>query len=213
MIKNREETYWSQYYESGKAPEEPSLFAKYTLENYIKPGQALVEFGCGNGRDAHFFAENGIDVIAIDQCEGEIEELKKTNGQYKNLRYEAGDFTEMPDSDKKFDMVYSRFTLHSVTAEGQEKALEWSYRNLAPAGKLCIETRGQMNEIYGKGEPVLNEEDAFIYENHYRRFVDFNDFTQQIKSLGFAVLEVAEQSGFAPFQDTDYQFIRVIAQK
>lgn len=213
LTEGMDEMYWAEYYKSGAAPEEPSNFAKYVMGRHVNPGDSMLELGCGNGRDARFFSTNGVAVIAVDQCASEIDELVKTNGKHENLLYRAADFTDMSDSDKTLDVVYSRFTLHSVTAEGQARALEWSQRNLRQLGKICIETRGQKNELYKKGEPVPGQDDAYIYEGHYRRFVDFAKFQSDIKQAGFSILEASEETGFAPLGDTDYHFIRVIAQK
>jgi tellurite methyltransferase len=213
MRESTDEAYWAQYYETGVAPDEPSLFAQYVLGKYVHPGDSMIEFGCGNGRDARFFAANGIDVVAVDLCAPEIKELVEKNGTRPNLHYKIGDFTELEASEKSFDVVYSRFTLHSVNAEGQERALRWSQENLLKLGRLCIETRGQKNEIYKLGDSVEGEKDAFIYNNHYRRFVDFNEFKTEITETGLKIIEGSEQTGFAPFEDTDYHFIRVIAQK
>lgn len=209
----QDEVYWAKYYESRAAPEEPSLFARHVMKKHAKPGHSLMELGCGNGRDARYFSANGVEVLAIDLCESEIEDLIESNGRHKNLHYASGDFTNMPDGKKKFDLIYSRFTLHAVNAEGQQSTLEWSYRNLAKNGKLCIEARGQKNELYKKGTPVEGEEDAYIHDNHYRRFVAFEDIKNDLTRIGFKIVESAEQTGFAPFEYTDYHFIRIIAQK
>lgn len=212
MTQNQSAEYWEGYYKSGVAPETPSLFAKYVLDNYAESGDSLIELGCGNGRDARFFAANGVGVVAIDQCAEEIDILVGTNGQHPNLTFKTGDFTNLKDDGGKYDLIYSRFTLHSVTAEAQQRTLEWCKSNLAVGGKLCIETRGQKNEIYAKGEPVLGEKDAFVFEDHYRRFVDFDGFRDDIVNVGLSIIEAEESTGFAPFQDTDYHFIRAIAE-
>lgn len=208
--KTADELYWSNYYGSGVAPEEPSNFAKYVIDNHAKPADKIIELGCGNGRDARFFAASSLRVQAVDLCESEIEELAESNGA-SNLKYKSGDFTRLSDSEDKYDIIYSRFTLHSVDAEGQKRTLQWCKNNLAPSGKLCIEVRGQKNELYKKGEPVSGEDDAYIYENHYRRFINFDQFKNDLQTLGFEIIESAEKTGFAPFKDTDYHFIRVIA--
>ncbi len=207
-----DENYWSKYYSTRTAPEEASNFAQYVVERYAKVGQFMIELGCGNGRDARYFADNGVNVDAIDLCESEIEELNKNNGYHTNLQYRAGDFTSLEDTEDKYDLIYSRFTLHSVNAISQKSTLEWSARNLASDGRLCIETRGQKNELYRRGEPVSGEIDAYNYEGHYRRFVEFEDFKEEVTNTGLHILEAKEQKGFAPFKDTDYHFIRVIAE-
>lgn len=205
-------TYWEEYYESGAAPEQPSKFARYVRKNYAKKGDLLVELGCGNGRDARFFARHKLSVIAIDQCAPEIDP-RTVDDTKRRLRYAEADFTELPEAIAPYDLVYSRFTLHSVSAEGQARSLAWSARNLISGGRLCIETRGQKNELYQKGTPVDGEPDAFIYDDHYRRFVDLGKFVDEIESNKFKILEASEDAGYAPFEDTDYHFIRVIAEK
>lgn len=203
--------YWAQYYKNGVAPEEPSGFAQYIMEQYASEHESLVELGCGNGRDARFFARKGLSVVAFDQCAPENDERADASGS--NLVYATGDFTDLSDVTDSYDLVYSRFTLHSVSAEGQARTLAWSARNLMPGGRLCIETRGQKNELYKKGKVVSGEQDAFIHNDHYRRFVDFDKFVNEIESNELTVVEASEQTGYAPFQDTDYHFIRVIAEK
>ncbi len=39
------------------------------------------------------------------------------------------------------DVVYSRFTLHSVDAQGEKRTLKWVYDNLKTGGFFCIEVR------------------------------------------------------------------------
>lgn len=212
MTKSPEVEYWASYYQTGQAPTEPSKFAAYISEKYLQNTGQLIELGCGNGRDARYFASLGLGVVAVDICSPEIEVLSDSNTR-DNLKFEAGDFTRLPESNSRYDYVYSRFTLHSVDAEGQKRAIEWSSRSLKEGGLLCVETRGQKNELYRMGKPVEGEPNAFIYEDHYRRFEDFEVLQQQIESSGLKILEAAEDKGFAPFGDTDYHFVRVIAQK
>lgn len=212
MESARDRGYWADYYKRGVAPEEPSQFAHHVMDNYAKQQESLIELGCGNGRDARFFAHNKLAVIAVDQCEPEIEALSSVNPEHK-LDYVTADFTNLEDATLSHDLVYSRFTLHSIDAAAQARTLAWSYRNLADGGRLCIETRGQKNELYRKGEPVKGEADAFIHDGHYRRFVDFDEFTAEVEANKFNIVEASEKTGYAPFGDTDYHFIRIIAER
>lgn len=213
ITETRDEAYWSNYYKQGAAPEEPSLFAQHVKNQYLEPGQSLLELGCGNGRDAQFLANQGLKVTAVDQCASEINVLEAQNKENDNIHFETADFTELPDSESPYNAIYSRFTLHSVSSEGQKRALGWSARNLVPGGLLCIETRGQKNELFQRGDPVEGEQDAYVYEDHYRRFVKFEDFVRQIAATGFKLLEASEETGYAPYKDTDYHFIRIVAKK
>jgi len=204
--------YWEQYYLKQNAELMPSMFAHY-VANLLKNKHAdILELGCGNGRDSVFFAKQGHNVDAIDQCYNEICFLMNQYKNIENLDFICDDFTDMVD-DKLYDVVYSRFTLHSVSDEQEKHTLQWAYRNLKKDGLLCIEVRGQKNEIYKMGEAVENEEDAFIYNNHYRHFLNFNNLCDDLKKLGFFLDFAAEDKGFAPFNGQNETYIRVIARK
>ncbi|WP_370523450.1 hypothetical protein [Helicobacter winghamensis] len=78
-------------------------------------------------------------------------------------------------------------------------------------GIFAIEVRGYKNSLYRMGIPVIDEKDAFIFENHYRRFLNFDALLRELKD--FKIIYAREDVGFAPFADKDDYFIRVIAQK
>lgn len=207
----RDKHYWEQYYADQKIPFSPSLFSQYILERVLKTGDSLIELGCGNGRDAVYLAHHGIHVTAIDQCEQEIGFLAKKYGS-ENLKFLVGDFTELNNS-FKVDHVYSRFTMHSVTLAGQTNVLRWAADALPPGGRFYLEFRGKKNELFGLGDSVSGEDSAFIYENHYRRFIDIHDMIAQLIQNGFEISEATEQSGFSPYNNDDETFVRIIARK
>jgi cyclopropane fatty-acyl-phospholipid synthase-like methyltransferase len=206
-----DKNYWENYYKSTPVGEKPSLFAQFVLDNYLKSGESLIELGCGNGRDGIFFSENGLNVLAVDQCAEEIEALQDKSGK-ENLKFLSSDFTQL-DHENIFDNIYSRFTLHSISEEQENRVIDWSYKSLNKGGHIFIEARGHKNEIYKLGEKVQGEEHAYIYNNHYRRFVNKEDLVTKLRTTGFELIFEAEEKGFAPYENTDYTFMRVIALK
>lgn len=207
-----DKNYWENIYSKQSEGEQPSLFARHIAENYDIEGKSLIELGCGNGRDAIFFANKNAQVTAIDQCDNIIELLNYRFQKVDNLSFKCADFTCL-DNETKYDIIYSRFTLHSISKTQEYNVIKWAYRNLKPNGKLCIEVRGQKNEIYQVGTPVDGEPDAFILNDHYRRFIHFETFCKELESLGFKLDFAKEQRGFAPYKGTDETYIRVIASK
>ncbi|MDR1373062.1 MAG: class I SAM-dependent methyltransferase [Dysgonamonadaceae bacterium] len=199
MYKN----YWEQYYSNNRQSDSPSLFAQYICEKYAKDGQTVTELGCGNGRDAVWFAKNGLKVTAFDQCQDEMDYLSAQFKDTENISFEAKDFSSLPDMEKT-DLVYSRFTLHSVSQRKEHKTLLWASNNLKNGGHLCIEVRGTKNELYRQGQPVENEPDAFILDSHYRRFLDLETLRKNLETLGFDIVEAEEKAGFAPHNTTQH---------
>ncbi|MBO7201664.1 MAG: class I SAM-dependent methyltransferase [Bacteroidales bacterium] len=206
-----DKTYWEEFYAQQNAEYEPSLFAQFVAAK-IKANSKIIELGCGNGRDSVYFASKNFIIKAVDQCERQIEFMKAKYSNIKNIDFLTADFTALSE-ESKFDVIYSRFTLHSISKEQEDKVCTWAYNSLSTNGFFCIEVRGQKNEIYCKGNKVEGEEDAYIYNNHYRRFLNFDTFCNKLKTIGFALDYAEEKKGFAPFKGTDETYMRVIAVK
>ena len=73
-----DKSYWNKYYSKKLGVQEPSSFAVYALK-MMSDGDSILELGCGNGRDSFFFADNGIQVFALDQSKIVINQIKKEN--------------------------------------------------------------------------------------------------------------------------------------
>lgn len=201
--------YWNQYYKNRVCSTEPSPFAQY-VATLVDPGKQLVELGCGNGRDAVFFAQEGLNVTAFDLSQEAIAQLQGHN--IPHARFICGDFVNaevhQPES---YDYAYSRFTIHSINSSQEQVLLRNVYRGLRPGGKLFIEVRGIHDPLYGKGKLV--ERNAYFYDNHYRRFLVLDELVRTLEEDGFQVEYAQESTGFAPYGNDDPAVIRVVAKK
>ena len=112
---------------------------------------------------------------------------QKTNIQ-NNPHFLCGDFTQLDSFSfqQQFDCIYSRFTLHSINKAQQDKTLADCLKYCKEGGILAIEVRGEKNSLCGKGKAAEGETNAFIYDNHYRRFLNFTQTLQEIESLRFS---------------------------
>lgn len=202
--------YWNDYYKNRKLTQRPSFFAENILK-YLDKGKLLIDLGCGNGRDSIFFWQQGIQVIAIDSADIAMKQLK---AQYSNsdIQFISGDFVENEIYKKyKADYFYSRFTIHAITDWQQNLLLKNVYQCLKNNGILFIEARSVLDDIYGKGEPAGRN--AYIYEEHYRRFIVAGELENALESEGFTIISSEESRGFAPFEGTDPVILRMIAKK
>ena len=201
--------YWNQYYRNKVCSTQPSPFAQY-VATLVEPGKSLVDLGCGNGRDALYFAGLGLQVLGMDLSQTAIEMLQET--PVDNARFLCGDFINDPvHTPESYDYAYSRFTIHAINAKQETLLLQAMFRALKAGGKFFIEVRGVHDPLYGKGKPV--ERHAFFYDNHYRRFVVLEELTQSLVRCGFRVVYAKEQTGFAPYGNDDPPVIRVVAEK
>ena len=201
--------YWNQYYKNRVCSEEPSPFAQY-VSTLVEPGKRMVELGCGNGRDAVFFAGQGLRVTALDMSQEAIAQLQSRN--LDSAEFLCGDFVNsdvhQPDS---YDYAYSRFTIHSINRNQEQVLLGNLFRGLRPKGTLFIEVRGVNDPLFGKGRQV--ERNAYFYDNHYRRFIVLDELAASLEQRGFLVEYAQERTGFAPYGNDDPPVIRIVAAK
>ena len=76
---------------------------------------------------------------------------------------------------------------------------------------LLVEVRSVNDELYGKGSLV--EKNAFIYNSHYRRFIERTEFRKKLENLGFEIVFEEEKKGFSKTKESDPALIRIIAKK
>jgi len=208
--KNKEtsQSYWENYYMKNREPGKPSKFAEF-VSSFLVPGKKMLELGCGNAKDSHYFASLGVSILAIDQCAVEVEYLNDTFSNVNNLKFAAEDMTNLPPLEEN-DYLYSRFTIHAIDKEGEHNLTKWAFNNLKKNGLFFIEVRSVKDELFGQGEALA---DNAYYTDHYRRFITLEDFKARLEAVGFSILFSKESNGFAPYKDADPIVIRVIAQK
>lgn len=99
--------HWASFYRDHKAAP-PSPFAIACVPRF-PAGTSLLELGCGNGRDAAFFAKNELRVTAFDRSETAIRACidGPAGGTAEFLCLDAANVGTL--APRQFDVVYSRF--------------------------------------------------------------------------------------------------------
>lgn len=207
---DRDTLYWNQYYAQGNAVEEPSLFAQFSVEQ-MKAGKSLLELGCGNGRDSIYFHTKGLKVTAIDASDSIISKLQ-SKYQNEDICFVCDDFVCSPTIFVgQYDYIYSRFSLHAINEEQENDVIENIFNALNSHGKVFVEVRSVNDDIFGKGKMVARN--SYIYEGHFRRFVQMEELINKLKKQNFLIIYAEEKRDFAPFGDSNPPIIRIIAEK
>lgn len=108
----------------------------------------------------------------------------------------------------KYDCIYSRFTLHAITEQQEDELLDNIKDALNKGGILCI-ARTIHDDIFGMGKQVAHN--AYIYNEHFRRFIDVNEFQNKLEKLGFSIISIEEAHGFSKTAESDPMLMRCIA--
>lgn len=190
--------YWNSFY-AGHSFMEPTPFALFCLK-YFDPKSMICDLGCGNGRDTLFFSQKCHGVVAVDFSSTAIESVL-SHGK-NNVTGLCSDASNLGVD--KFDAVYSRFSLHSMTEAEEDKVLTWVHKAVTLNGFFCVEVRSDK----------LDQDETFYFgDGHYRRFVNFETIKKKIEKVGFELLYAQEDHGFAIFKDEDPLVIRIIGRK
>ncbi|XP_023633158.1 phosphomethylethanolamine N-methyltransferase-like [Capsella rubella] len=104
----------------------------------LKPGQKVLDVGCGIGGGGFYMAENfDVHVVGIDLSVNMISlALERAIGRKCSVEFEVADCTKKTYPDNSFDVIYSRDTiLHIQDKPALFKTfLKW----LKPGGKVLI---------------------------------------------------------------------------
>lgn len=210
---DRDRQYWNKIYKKydlASEKIEPSDFAKSVIGDIMHRGGEILELGCGNGRDSLFFLENNLIVTAVDASDHAISNLQNvTKGM--NATFVCDDFVKCEALyHVMYDSIYSRFTLHAINGKQENELLKNVKIALKENGRLYIEARTIHDDLYGKGRKV--GENAFIYNEHYRRFIDPDSLKRKMEAMGFKIVSMVEDRGFSKTSNQDPMLLRLIAE-
>ena len=147
-----------------------------------RPGERVLDAGCGTGQLTALIAESGADVVGIDRSP---EMVVAAARNYPELRFEVADVRGLPYRGE-FDAVFSNAVLHWVLPP--EPAVDSIRRALVPGGRFVAELGGAGNigaiieavRWARRGDPGPKAEDAFF-------FPSAAEYTAMLESHGFDV--------------------------
>ena len=207
---DRDKEYWNNYYATIEEKlNTPSQFAGF-VSNYLVSGKHLLELGCGNGRDSFHFLELGLNVTGIDASNYIIDKLNCIALHIDNASFVCGDFVKyIPAFEEKYDYVYSRFTMHAISGFQETELLNNIRTYLIREGLFLVEARPVHDELFGKGKQI--NKNAYIFNGHYRRFIDAVEFRTKLEKIGFEIIFFEERTGFSKTNDSDPILLRCVA--
>lgn len=102
----------------------------------VQPGQIAADIGAGTGFITEGLIAQGLKVIAVDQSEGMLDEMKLRFAGVDAVDYRLGEAESLPIDNASVDYVFANMYLHHV--EDPARAIAEMVRILKPGGKLVI---------------------------------------------------------------------------
>lgn len=137
----------------------------------VQEGKVAADIGAGTGFITEGLIRKGIKVIAVDQSEVMLEEMRKKFTDAKGVDYRMGEAEKLPISDEAVDYAFANMYLHHV--ESPLSAIKEMMRILKPGGKIVIT---DMDEHTFE----------FLREEHHDRWMGFKreDIEKWLKEAG-----------------------------
>jgi ubiquinone/menaquinone biosynthesis C-methylase UbiE len=141
----------------------------------VQPGKLAADLGAGTGFITEGLLQRGLRVIAVDQSEAMLVEMRRKFGERPEVGYRLGEAESLPIEDEEVDYSFANMYLHHVEDPGL--AIREMARILKPGGRLVVT---DMDEHHFD----------FLREEHHDRWMGFRreDIQRWLEEAG--LLEV-----------------------
>jgi SAM-dependent methyltransferase len=110
--------------------------AEHVPDRSADPGSRAVDLGCGSGRFTGLLADRHGHVLGVDIAAREIAMAEREHAR-PNVRFETRSLLDVtPDTDGRFDLVFSVNTVHHLRAH--DLALPHLRSLVAPGGRVVV---------------------------------------------------------------------------
>jgi len=168
------------------------------IGDYVKDGDRVLDFGCGNGRLLELFQNKKIEYFGVDPSQKLIDFAQE---KYKNSKFSKLDLSQssLPLEDNFFNSIYSIAVFHHFPSrEYRKKIAEEIYRVTQNDGRVITTVwnlwqknyiknifRNWKNKILGKSQLNWNDCQISFKNNQGETFFRFHHaFTKkELKKL------------------------------
>lgn len=153
----------------------------------VKPGERVLDLGCGTGDLANQMQQSGAEVVGIDASPDMV---AKAKSKFPGLDFSVVDATSF-HFDKPFDAVFTNATLHWI--KNADAVIQNVYNCLKPGGRFVGEFGGKGNNqlMMTAAGAVLKKhgyvKDNFILPWYYPSTAEY---AAKLESGGFRVTYV-----------------------
>jgi len=195
--------YWKNKWLS--LPQEPAN--NFAIRSYSliknKNLKALLDVGCGDGRDSLYFFKKGLKITAIDFSASGIEKLKS---QSPHINCILGDIRKIKLQENSFNVIYAHLSLHYFDDKTTSKIFDNLYRALKKRGLIFVKCKSIDDALFGKGQKIAEN---MYKKGHTRHFFSKEYMSEKLKS--FKIIRIRKTSSV--YHNYKSAFIEAIATK
>jgi len=143
----------------------------------VKAGKIAADIGAGTGFVTEGLIRRGLQVIAVDQSDVMLKEMRKRFSGVEGVEYLEGESGKLPIPDESVDYAFANMYLHHV--DSPLKAMKEMRRILKPGGMLVI-------------TDMDKHAFEFLKREHHDRWMGFDreDMRRWLEDAGLKNVEV-----------------------
>jgi trans-aconitate methyltransferase len=148
-----------------------------------KPGERVLDLGCGTGHLSQQIAERGATVVGVDADPAMVDQARES---YPDLDFRVADARQL-NVDEPVDAVFSNAALHWIPGEDHDAVLDGVADALGDGGRFVAEMGGAGNvaaitdalqaELTARGYPF----------DHPWYFPTIGEYAPRLEATGFEV--------------------------
>jgi ubiquinone/menaquinone biosynthesis C-methylase UbiE len=193
------------------------------IKQYVQDGDAILDFGCGNGRLVELFSDKDIEYKGVDTSQKLIDiAMKESFNSSRGKQRGKNQFIKipitqvsLPFNDKNFNSVYSIATFHHLPGRAHRLAVAKElYRVTKSDGWLVVTVwdlwhgkykkqiiKNRLNKFIGKSKLDWNDCQITFTDNEGKVFNRYHHaFTEKylerlFKKAGFNIVEIKKVGG------------------
>jgi len=203
------ENHWNRFYKRSST-NPPSNFAKFVIK-WLKKNQIsfeskkLIDIACGNARDTFYFHNKFLYTTGLDLSKIII---KKNSSEFPKIKFIQKDICKTNKiGNYRYDFLYARFFIHAITHKQQISFLKNCKKILKNKSYIFLEFRTSLDPLSEKGKKLSQYERFY---GHYRRFINVDNFKNELLKLNFNVVYIKKSNRFAIYKDEKPHICRMI---
>lgn len=131
--------------ETWMKPSEDSIYLLNKWKNENK--NTFMDFGCGVGRHAFYFASNGFQVKAFDLSNDAVKFVEEQKG-HLNVEVKLGDMHHVPFEDECVDCLIAYHVISHTNRKGIDLVADEIYRVLKKKGEFYADLCSKDGWLY-----------------------------------------------------------------
>lgn len=158
-----------------------------TTRLQLKPGQSLLDVGCGTGRDMEKLLTRygeGVELYGLEPSQDMLKQVPQQVTKSRNVRLSNARADKLPYADNFFNYVTCSLVLHHLSDNDRQKALQEMHRVLKPSGTVLIKEWGQPRNVFGRLIAWLWRNHAYVSKNTSA------DLPSLVKQAGFKQVKI-----------------------